>query len=86
MIEELIAASVEFAGLWSDHEVAPRRQDRKRILYPVLGLIEVNCLKLFSDDGRQRLIWFSPALGTESADALDMLAVPGAQSLAPDPT
>lgn len=86
MIEELTAASAEFAGLWSDHEVALRRQDRKRILHPALGLIEVNCLNLFSDDGRQRLLWFTPALGTDGAGALDMLAVLGGQSLAPDPT
>jgi hypothetical protein len=61
--------------------VAVRRQDRKRIIHPALGTIEVNCLNLVSEDGRQRLLWFTPALGTDSADALDLLAVVGSQRI-----
>lgn len=85
MIEELLAISAEFAALWAEHDVAFRRNDRKRILHPALGLLEVNCLNLVSEDGRQRLLWFTPALGTDSADALDMLTVIGTQDLATDP-
>jgi hypothetical protein len=44
-------------------------------------LAEVNCLSLFSEDGRQRLLWFTPAVGTDSADALDLLAVIGTQQI-----
>jgi hypothetical protein len=40
-VEELVAAlqrtSAEFAALWSEHEVAVRRADRKCILHPVVG-------------------------------------------------
>ncbi|MFE1593518.1 helix-turn-helix transcriptional regulator [Nocardia sp. NPDC058705] len=79
MIDELLRLSPEFAALWAEHEVAFRRDDRKRIVHPSLGLLEVNCLNLFSEDGRQRLLWFTPALGTDSADALDLLAVLGTQ-------
>ncbi|WOF21658.1 helix-turn-helix transcriptional regulator [Microbacterium betulae] len=85
MIAELLATSAEFSALWAEHDVAFRRNDRKRIVHPVLGLLEVNCLNLFSEDGRQRLLWFTPALGTDSADALDMLSVIGTQSLTADP-
>jgi transcriptional regulator with XRE-family HTH domain len=85
MIEELLATSAEFAALWAEHDVAFRRNDRKRIIHPTLGVLEVNCLNLFSEDGRQRLLWFTPALGTDSADALDMLTVIGTQNLATDP-
>ncbi|MEU7156517.1 helix-turn-helix transcriptional regulator [Streptomyces chrestomyceticus] len=81
MISSLIAASPEFAALWADHDVAFRRDDRKRLVHPALGLIEVNCLNLFSEDGRQRLLWFTPAAGTDSAGLLDLLAVLGTQEV-----
>ena len=81
MIRTLLAVSSEFAALWADHEVAVRRNDRKRLLHPALGLIEVNCLHLFSEDGRQRLLWFAPAVGTESAGLLELLRVVGTQEV-----
>jgi hypothetical protein len=81
MIRTLLGVSPEFAGLWADHEVAFRRDDRKRLLHPVIGLIEVNCLNLFSEDGRQRLLWFTPAVGTESAGLLELLSVVGTQEV-----
>lgn len=84
MVEDLLERSPEFAALWAVHDVAFRRDDRKRIRHSTLGVIDVNCLNLFSEDGRQRLLWFTPALGTPSADALDMLAVIGTQDLTAD--
>ncbi|WP_427164420.1 helix-turn-helix transcriptional regulator [Streptomyces sp. C1-1] len=81
MIGSLLGSSREFADLWADHDVAFRRNDRKRLNHPAIGLIEVNCLSLFSEDGRQRLLWFTPAVGTDSADALDLLAVIGTQEI-----
>ena len=73
--------SPEFAELWAEHEVAVRRNDRKRIVHPTLGLLEVNCLSLLSEDGRQRLLWFTPAVGTDSAGKLDLLSVIATQQL-----
>ncbi|CAM5254627.1 Helix-turn-helix domain-containing protein OS=Streptomyces tendae OX=1932 GN=GUR47_17275 PE=4 SV=1 [Streptomyces tendae] len=81
MIRTLLGVSPEFASLWADHEVAFRRDDRKRLVHPVIGLIEVNCLNLFSEDGRQRLLWFTPAVGTDSAGLLELLAVVGTQEV-----
>ncbi|MFD1661799.1 helix-turn-helix transcriptional regulator [Streptomyces caeni] len=81
MIGSLLGVSREFAELWADHDVAFRRDDRKRLVHPALGLIEVNCLNLFSEDGRQRLLWFTPAVGTDSAGLLDLLAVVGTQDV-----
>ncbi|KAA6215540.1 XRE family transcriptional regulator [Streptomyces albofaciens JCM 4342] len=81
LIGALLDASPEFAALWADHDVAFRRDDRKRLIHPALGLIEVNCLNLFSEDGRQRLLWFTPAVGTDSAGLLDLLAVLGTQEV-----
>ncbi|MFE9723539.1 helix-turn-helix transcriptional regulator [Streptomyces sp. NPDC005794] len=82
MIDSLLGTSSEFAALWADHDVAFRRDDRKRLQHPALGLIEVNCLNLFSEDGRQRLLWFTPAVGADSASLLDLLAVIGTQEMA----
>jgi len=77
LVEELLQRSPEFAGAWAAHDVRFRRNERKRLLHPSLGLLEVNCLNLFSEDGRQRLLWFTPAVGTDSADKLDLLRVVG---------
>ncbi|MEV6205535.1 helix-turn-helix transcriptional regulator [Kitasatospora sp. NPDC051914] len=85
MIHSLLGVSSEFAALWADHDVAFRRDDRKRLNHPTLGLIEVNCLNLFSEDGRQRLLWFTPAAGMDSSGLFDLLAVIGTQEIA-EPT
>lgn len=85
MIDALLRRSPEFTEVWAEHDVAFRRADRKRIVHPGLGLLDVDCLSLFSEDGRQRLLWFTPALGTDSADLLGLLAVLGPQTLG-DPT
>ncbi len=81
LLAALLAGSPEFVELWEEHDVAFRRDDRKRIIHPTLGVLEVNCLNLFSEDGRQRLLWFTPAVGTDSADLLDLLAVLGTQKV-----
>ncbi|WP_314409267.1 helix-turn-helix transcriptional regulator [Streptomyces kroppenstedtii] len=81
LISFLLDTSAEFAALWAVHDVAFRRDDRKRLNHRTLGLVEVNCLNLFSEDGRQRLLWFTPAVGTDSADLLDLLAVLGTQEV-----
>ncbi|MFD6190632.1 MULTISPECIES: helix-turn-helix transcriptional regulator [unclassified Streptomyces] len=81
MIRTLLGVSPEFAALWADHDVAFRRHDRKRLVHPVIGLVEVNCLNLFSEDGRQRLLWFTPAVGTDSAGLLELLSVVGTQEV-----
>ncbi|MFD7660720.1 helix-turn-helix transcriptional regulator [Actinosynnema sp. NPDC059797] len=83
LVAGLLDRSAEFAGLWAEHDVAFRRDDRKRIAHPALGLVEVNCLTLFSEDGRQRLLWFTPAPGTDSVDKLELLAVIGSQEFTP---
>jgi transcriptional regulator with XRE-family HTH domain len=83
LVNALVHRSPEFVELWERHDVAVRRDDRKRIVHPTLGVLEVNCLNLFSEDGRQRLLWFTPAVGTASVEQLELLAVIGTQDLAP---
>ncbi|MER7490848.1 helix-turn-helix transcriptional regulator [Streptomyces sp. NPDC126497] len=79
LIGALLDGSAEFAALWAEHDVAFRRDDRKRIVHPALGVLEVDCLNLFSEDGRQRLLWFTPAVGTDSAELFRLLSVIGTQ-------
>jgi hypothetical protein len=81
IITALTAHSPEFREHWARHNVEFRRHDRKRLLHPELGLLEVNCLNLLSEDGRQRLLWFTPAVGTDSVAKLELLAVLGIQKV-----
>ncbi|MGI5126973.1 helix-turn-helix domain-containing protein [Pseudonocardia sp. CA-107938] len=84
LLAALQQGSPEFVRLWEEHDVAFRRDDRKRIIHPTLGVLEVNCLNLFSEDGRQRLLWFTPAAGTDTAERMELLGVVGRQDLTPE--
>ncbi|MFI2205085.1 helix-turn-helix transcriptional regulator [Streptomyces sp. NPDC020192] len=81
MVADLRRRSTEFAELWERREVALRRTDHKRIVHPSLGVVELDCHNLFSEDGRQRLLWFSAPPGTEGAAQLELLSVIGTQDL-----
>lgn len=73
--------SQEFAALWDTHDVAVRRMDHKRIVHPMLGVIELDCYNLLSEDGRQRLLWFTAPPGSPGAEQLELLSVVGTQEL-----
>ncbi|WP_225627447.1 helix-turn-helix domain-containing protein [Streptomyces werraensis] len=81
LIGELEQRSEEFAELWAKREVAVKRSDRKRIRHASLGVLQVNCLNMISEDGRQRLLWFTPVSGTDTGEKLELLAVLGSQDL-----
>ena len=74
LVRRLNAVSEEFAALWSLREVRVRRMDRKRLLHPDLGALEVDCLSLLSEDGTQRLLWFTPPAGSASRGHFATLA------------
>lgn len=86
MVARLRRASPEFAGLWDSGDVAVRRGDRKRIDHPALGVVDVHCQNVFSEDGLQRLQFFTPPPGTPAVEQLRLLAVLGAHVSAPAPT
>ncbi len=73
----LLKESSEFAELWARQDVAIRRADRKRLLHTSLGEIELNCLSLLSEDGTQRLLWFTPPPGSTTVEKLELLSVVG---------
>ncbi|MEU6546679.1 helix-turn-helix transcriptional regulator [Streptomyces sp. NPDC046859] len=81
MIAVLRRRSEEFAALWDTHDVAVRRMDHKRIVHPMLGVIELDCFNLLSEDGRQRLLWFTAPPGSEGAEQLELLSVIGTQQM-----
>ncbi|SEQ96813.1 helix-turn-helix transcriptional regulator [Streptomyces radiopugnans] len=81
MIAVLRRRSQEFAALWDTHDVAVRRMDHKKIVHPTLGIIELDCYNLLSEDGRQRLLWFTAPPGSPGAEQLELLSVIGAQDL-----
>ncbi|MFD2421764.1 helix-turn-helix transcriptional regulator [Amycolatopsis pigmentata] len=74
MVAVLLQRSEEFAELWSTHDVAVRRQERKRLLHPELGLVTFECRNVFSEDGRQRLMLLKPVPGTETQKQLALLS------------
>ncbi|MFD9124202.1 helix-turn-helix transcriptional regulator [Kitasatospora sp. NPDC059571] len=81
MVAVLLRRSPEFAALWEVHDVALRRVDHKRIVHPVLGVVELDCHTLFSEDGRQRLLWFTAPPGTPGSAQLELLSVIGTQDM-----
>lgn len=81
MVAVLRRRSQEFADLWDTHDVAVRRVDHKRIVHPMLGVIELDCYNLLSEDGRQRLLWFTAPPGSPGAEQLELLSVVGTQEL-----
>jgi transcriptional regulator with XRE-family HTH domain len=85
MVAALRRRSGEFAALWDTHDVAVRRLDHKRIVHPALGVISLDCSSLLSEDGRQRLLWFTAPPGSRGAEQLELLSVVGTQDLAAAP-
>ncbi|MCH5643308.1 MULTISPECIES: helix-turn-helix transcriptional regulator [unclassified Gordonia (in: high G+C Gram-positive bacteria)] len=73
--DALLAESPEFASLWKEHDVNVRLTDqRKRLLHPELGLIEVFCQTLFDPDANQGLLVYTATPGTVSHEKLAMLS------------
>jgi transcriptional regulator with XRE-family HTH domain len=83
LVAELRAASEEFARLWDEHEVAVRRGATKRFRHPVVGLLELDCEVLLTDDHRHQLVLHTARPGTESYERLQLLRVVGLQDMTP---
>ncbi|HEY3683352.1 MAG TPA: helix-turn-helix transcriptional regulator [Streptosporangiaceae bacterium] len=80
--DALLAASPEFAGLWAAHEIGVRRRDdRKRIVHPDLGLLDLHCQVLHEVDHSQALLVYTATPGTESYEKLKLLPVLGPRQM-----
>ncbi len=81
LVNELLGASGEFAALWERHQVAVRRSDRKRLLHPQVGLLQLTCQVLLTPHDDLKLLAMFPTEGTDAGDKLDLLRVIGRQDL-----
>ncbi|MEU1289801.1 helix-turn-helix transcriptional regulator [Kitasatospora sp. NPDC005856] len=78
LLEQLLATGEEFTSWWECHEVARRRGGRKRVLHPVVGLLELECEVLAAGGEEQLLLVHTAVPGGESASRLELLRILGA--------
>ncbi|GAB2842228.1 helix-turn-helix transcriptional regulator [Actinoallomurus bryophytorum] len=76
LIERLQAESADFLRLWSEHEVAVRRADRKTMLHPRVGRLVMDCETLVTPDQGQQLVVLTPA-DPETRERVELLRVLG---------
>ncbi|WP_338054048.1 hypothetical protein [Streptomyces spiramenti] len=76
-VRALLRASEEFAELWERHEVAQRFADRKTLLHPEVGALELDCQALFTEDRSQTLLVLTTGPRTESQEKLRLLSLLG---------
>ena len=82
LVQQLRAASAEFAGLWELHEVAVRRRTHMRVRHPTVGTLEFDTEILLTPAEDQHLLIFTPPPGGDTAEKLALVRVAGHQDLA----
>jgi hypothetical protein len=75
LAEALIRESAEVAQLWARGDMDAQSPDLVRILHPAIGLVELDCARLATDDERAHLVWCTPVTGTPAAIQLPMLGL-----------
>jgi hypothetical protein len=78
LVDRLLAASDEFRRMWTEHEVAVRRADRKVFVHQRVGRVTMDCETLMTPDQRQMLLVLTPA-DAESRERLALLRVLGVE-------
>lgn len=87
LAEKLLEQSAEFAARWNEHEVGVALTDqRKQLIHPELGLMELHCQVLLDPGQSQSLLVYTATPGTESHEKLQLLNVIGAQRFQPGPS
>lgn len=81
LVDRLQAESEDFRRLWTEHAVAVRRADRKTLLHPRVGRLELDCETLVTPDQGQLLLVLTPADG-ETRRRMELLRVLGTQEFA----
>lgn len=74
IVEALTRSSPEFVQVWGEHEVGLRFSERKRLVHPELGVLELHCQTLLDPDQAQSLLVFTAVPGSESHEKLELLA------------
>jgi transcriptional regulator with XRE-family HTH domain len=87
LAEKLLEQSAEFAARWNEHEVGVALTDqRKQLIHPELGQMELHCQVLLDPGQSQSLLVYTATPGTESHEKLQLLNVIGAQRFQPGPS
>jgi transcriptional regulator with XRE-family HTH domain len=74
IVEALLAASPEFAGVWRLHEVdVTHHHELKRYRHPLIGELELYSRRLVDPDEGQELLVFLPEPGSVSEEKLQRL-------------
>jgi transcriptional regulator with XRE-family HTH domain len=73
LVDELLEESPEFARLWAEREVVVQRTLTKRTVHPVAGPLELDCEILAVPGHEHRLLVYTAAPGTSSAEGLRRL-------------
>jgi hypothetical protein len=77
LVDGLTERSAEFRALWAEHDVSARHPERKRILHPVVGAVDVHCEVLLQPAGDQSLVLLTAEPGSPDQERLDLLRVVG---------
>jgi transcriptional regulator with XRE-family HTH domain len=83
LVDDLLDRSAEFRTLWDKHEVSVRRNERKNVLHPEVGLLNLNCEVLLTPEDDLKLLAFFPVEGTDAREKLELLRVIGSQNFQP---
>lgn len=75
LIDDLIAVSQRFAGLWEERRVAVHTESRKTIDHPRVGRVTVDCDVLTVHGTDLRMIVYSASPDSPDADALTLLSL-----------
>ncbi len=81
LIGQLRAGSAEFERLWTEHEVAVRIADAKRVIHDQVGMVDLVCETLVTPNATQNLLVYYPRPGSDAQEKLDLLRVIGVQSM-----
>ena len=75
LIEQLLAGSPEFGELWRTGAIGEHQSERKTIVHPVVGDVDVDC-DVFSFAGTDlRFVAYTVEAGSPEAEKLDFLRV-----------
>ena len=81
LVAALRQASTEFAQLWDEQQVAERFTERKALIHPEVGEIELDCQTLLAASVGQILAVLTPVPGSSAQEKLDLLSVVETQRL-----
>jgi transcriptional regulator with XRE-family HTH domain len=81
LVAELRRASERFAQLWDSRAVGDHAADRKTIVHPEVGPIEVDCDVFTAAGSDLKVIAYTVEPGSEAAEKLALLRVVGLQAL-----